>query len=190
MENIYTQHTELGREIVRARRLSGAESAALQLPLGKLLYYVLIPLFFAPFLAFMGGGLLPLALIRVGWVAAGSPAAMAAFAAGAIPVYMLCLWQLYCLPRRDQFIVHERGLRIRVGLRCHALRYEQITKLMLGRQMPGWERALTSINRVANPGVAELAARVSGQALTLRLANGRRLVLRHVLAKFVAEDLE
>ena len=102
---------DLGPEVVRCRRLSGGRTLRAQgFLFGRLLYYVLFPLLILPYLAFMATMLLFFLLGHSIETMMGLP----------YGIVFAVLWLLLCglnhlWPLRDYFVLHEKGIRIRVG---------------------------------------------------------------------------
>lgn len=177
---------DLGPMVVSCRRLSGARTLRAQgFLFGWLLYYVLYPLVVLPYLALMTT-MLPFLAFGYSVEAMVGPA----FAVVFVYFYMVFCWFAYVWPHRNHLVLHEKGLRIRLGFkRLHTL-FESIQGVFVGRAPSKVESGLRAVVGLLKPGQADWLNQVNTTAITVVLNDGSARIFKGILTCFEPADLE
>ncbi|MCI0455753.1 MAG: hypothetical protein L0Z62_02070 [Gemmataceae bacterium] len=103
-------------------------------------------------------------------------------------IFLGFAWLVFVRPRRDCIVLHERGLRIRLGWKRLAVPFDQLAELRSGREGGSVEQALTAVLRVFRPGTMSHLESLNETALTLTLTNGKVHVFKTFFLAFDPED--
>lgn len=185
---------ELGRVVGSCCRLSGPqELRARGQRFGWLIYWVLYPLAIFPYLALINIALLVAVLAKVlgysfefAFQAIGIEILGGAF----LLIYSIICWFAYVWPRRDYMVLHEKGMRIRVGFNRLYTSFEAVQGMFVGRASSVAEQGLTQVIGLLKPGEDDYFTWLGSTAVTIVFVDGRTQVFRALLTRFEPADLE
>jgi hypothetical protein len=180
------QQLDLGPEVVHCRRLSGPQTLRAQgFAFGWLAYYVLFPLFGLTTIALVSM-IMPFLALGYSVETIPGPAAGIGFAL----VYLLVFWLVFLVPRADHFVLHEKGIRIRLGFKRMQSPLEAVQGIFVGRAPSKIERGLMKVVGVLKPSQATWFSELAGTALTVVMKDGTTHVFKTLLTCFEPLDLE
>jgi hypothetical protein len=189
-----SEKADLGAEVLRCRRLSGAQTFHAQGYLfGWFLYYVLYPLVILPYIAAMTICLpvyLFAKLFGHSFEAMLDTIAMPILGGAFLILYAMTYWFTFIRPRADYFVLHENGLRIRSGFKRLDSPFKSIQGIFVGRAPSKLEGALRRIVDVLKPSQAEWLNQLDGTAVSLVLVDGTTRLFKALLTCFEPSDLE
>ncbi len=169
------------------RRLSGAAmrlAKAQGFRLWWLLYYILGPIIFLPFLAGMASGVSILGL------KANPPEARIVFLATFCALYALIFWYIYILPCGDRLALHEGGLHIRLSLKQRRIPLAVIESIFVGRTISKSEAGLRQSTGYFIRNWPNGHKKLDRTAMTVRTHDGSVHTFKVLLTRFESADIE
>lgn len=107
----------------------------------------------------------------------------------AYPLNLLALaWVSYGWPRGDYLVLHEQGFRFRITYKRLTVCFDDLTRLRVGWDVPGWVKLTSTLGDLKHPGISDLTQRCSEHSVTVVLKSGKEHVLKGFLIRFHAED--
>ncbi|MHB1157827.1 MAG: hypothetical protein ACYC26_13450 [Phycisphaerales bacterium] len=176
---------DLGPVVFVCRRASQVQTLRAQgFRFSWLLYYVLCPLFMIPYLAMMAA-MVPFLILGYTVKQAIGPAFVPVF----VLFYLLIAYFNYVRPRRDCLVLHERGMRIRLGLKHLHVSFDNIDCLFPGRIPTKLEKGFRKILRFMNPHQARWMNSMDGTTLTIITKNSSVHTFKALFTRFAVADL-
>jgi hypothetical protein len=160
---------DLGPQVFSCRRLPGYKVLWAQgFLLGWFIYYALGPFVMLPYVALMTSMVVFFALgydIEA-MMGPGFGAVMAAW-------YLAFFYFAYVRPLGDRLVLHEKGMRVRLGFRQLSVPFGSVERLYLGRVPSAVEAGLRTALSLPKPGRAAWIASLDGTAMTVVTADSR-----------------
>jgi hypothetical protein len=147
--------------------------------------WVVLPLIVLPFFAFWpAAGVLH--LLHGGPVGLRNSAALGCFVA----VYACLVWLVYLQPRGDYLVLCQRGFRLKITFKRREVLFEELRAISFGLDKPDFVRGAEAVARLFRPGLMAMVDELGSAAMNLHYRNGKTVVFKGFLHRFVREDTE